>query len=489
MRNRIFSNGRPGWRVSRERRMPASPPPQPGVAIVPGRPYGSGVDDATLDAIVARIGGASIHDNDLWGPNADQLHLLHEAMAAGEVNAHLIGHETRATLADLYREVEHALVHAQDVEQRAFADTDEHTLAAVEREELGQRIKDEGLAFPHWIAHSLLYALALLGLVFGDLTFIATAFQIFGLSDAQLFGFIPFSDPLHVAASASVGALVVLAHVAGKRLREVGHDVDRRRRASDPNVRERLPAPSWFSAVIAFACIAGAGGLLTGIAMVRVGYLAATGVNAQAWSFALIQAGVFLAALALAIGHAHPHGREWIDLSRRTARAAKQMLASSAAHAETVGRVNALIDQGNAILAQAGHHLGASTADVARQIARIGWMMPLYQPEPVSENRLLPDALPQPEELSRPETAAFLIGITGLPVISRVSTDRVTQHREKARALIERLRMARVKTRWPDDAEPDESAPGSPRPEAGSELIGLTAPPATAAATNGGGPA
>jgi hypothetical protein len=456
----------------------------------PGRRYGSGYDDATVDAMAARAGGGSLNDNDIWGSNADQTRPLDELNAGHEVNAHLIGHGLRGELVEVYDELDYAVPAAQDAESQAKENIDDHTIAKVEQEECRQKIKQEGLAFPHWIAHSVLYVLALLGLVVGDLAFIAVAYQLFGLSDERLLPFLPLSDELHLGASASVGALVVLAHVAGKRIREVMHDINRRRKAPDVATRQALPEPSRVSMAIAAICIVAGVVLLGGIADIRTGYLGEKGVDARALAFACIQFGIFMAALALAIAHAHPYGREWVDLGRRVRDAAKQMQASVALHVAAVGRVDGLIDRGNAILAQAGHHLGASRQDVVRQGARFAWVAQLHYPEPVSEHTLLPDSLPQPKELSQAQAAEFLIGITGLPEIKRMSTDPVTQHREQARALIERLRRAWIDQTWPEAKEPDaETGTGQGKTviEVESEQVTVKTPPEGAAEENGGG--
>jgi hypothetical protein len=459
--------------------------------------YGSGSSDAEVDAMARRAGEGSLNDNEIWGPNAEQTRPLEEINGAHDVNASIIGHEVRDALADVYDEVDEAVPIAKQTEGTAKRDIDEHANAAVEQESLRQEIKAEGLGFPHWVAHALLYALALAGLVLGDMAFNATAYELFGLSDAKLFGFIPYTDDLHVGAAASVAALVILAHVAGKHIGEVMHDLNRRRKAADREARQKLPPPSHVSIAIAAICIAAALILLDGIASIRSGFLRQQRIDAQALSFACIQAGIFAAALALAISHAHPRGRQWIDVSRRVRRFYKDMERSIAAHGAAVARVNSLIDRGNAILAQAGHHLRASRGNAIRQGARFAWVSQLHYPEPVSQNLLLPDSLPKPADMTKAETAEFLIGITGLPAIARMSTDAVIEHREQARAQLERVRRVWVDGAWPAAPEtPDaEDPPAAEKadPAKTATTVGVsgattafTAPPAAVIRSNGG---
>ena len=460
--------------------------------------YGSGTSDSEVDAMARRAGEGSLNDNEVWGENADQSRPLEEINGGHEVNASIIGHELREALADVYDELDSAVPLARQAEGTAKRDIDEHTTAAVEQESLRQKIKGEGLGFPHWVAHSLLYALALAGLVLGDMAFNATAYQLFGLSDAELFGFIPYTDDLHVGAAASVAALVILAHVAGKHIGEVMHDLNRRRKAAtDREALRKLPAPSRVSMAIAGVGVAAALVLLDGIASVRSGFLHQQRIDAQALPFACIQAGIFAAALALAISHAHPHGRQWIDVSRRVRRFYGDMERSIAAHGAAVAQVNSLIDRGNAIVAQAGHHLRASRENVIRQGARFAWVAQLHYPEPVSQHLLLPDSLPKPADMGKAEIAEFLIGITGVPSIERMTTDAVIQHREEARALLERVRAVWIGSAWPAasatlDAETTAGAERADRGETKTTILlpgptaTVTAPPSAVIGGNGG---
>jgi hypothetical protein len=468
----------------RRRGRPRSSPEVPLTTTNRGHDFVANFDDHEVDQNAATTGEASMVDPAVMGPNAGDVWPLREFGAALGVEAHLIGHQLRLGLATLYERLARLVTDAGEKEIAAKEAIDDHVDKAVKQEELSQKIREEGLGFPHWAAHSLLYVLALLGLVVGDLAFIAVAYQMFGLSDAGILG-IPYSDELHLAASASVGGLVVLAHLAGKQIRGVLHTLDRRRRAGEAE-RELLPRVSGAAVFIAGVWVLGAVGILAGISVIRAAYLEANGTDAQPWPFAAIQGGIFLAALGLAIAHAHPYGREWVDIGRHATRTRKLMVAACGANADAVAAVNSVIDRGNAMIAAAGHHLGAARHDVIRQCFRWAWGVLRSLPEPVADARLLPQELPLPAEQTDAEAAAFLVGITGLPQVRRMTTDEVTAHREAGRRRIERMREV------PSAAAtmPGESA-RSGRPLAPSAGLHSSAASEAAsgngASTNGGG--
>lgn len=403
-----------------------------------GRDFIGGFTDAEVDENARKTGEASMLDPNYMGPNASDVWSLQEFVAALGVEANLIGHNMRSALASLYAGLEEAVTAVGEKKAAAKEAIDDHFDKAEKREDLSQKIKAEGLGFPHWVAHSLLYALALLGLVLGDLTFISVAYQLFGFSDARVFG-IPYTDELHLAASTSVGGLVVLAHFAGKEIRGLTHTLARRRAAREEE-RESLPLISGPSVAMAVAYIIGAAAILAAISVIRADYLKALRTPVESLPFVAIQGGVFLAALGLAIGHAHPYGRQWVDIGRHATRTRKLMIMACAANAEAVAKVNATIDRGNAIIAGAGHHFGAARHNVIRQCFRWAWGVLKSVPEPVADERLLPKQLPLPAERSDAEVASFLVGITGLPKVERMTTDEVTAHREAGRLRIEKMR-------------------------------------------------
>jgi hypothetical protein len=467
----------------RHRGRPPTSPEVPLTTANRGHDFVANFDDDEVDQNAATTGGASMVDPAVMGPNASDVWPLREFGAALGVEAHLIGHQLRLGLATLYEGLARLVTDASEKNIAAKEAIDDHFDKAAKQEELSQRIKAEGLGFPHWVAHSLLYALALLGLVVGDLAFIAVAYQMFGLSDAAILG-VPYADELHLAASASVGGLVVLAHLAGKQIRGVLHTLDRRHRAGKVE-RELLPRVSYAAVIIAAVCVLGAITMLAGISVIRAAYLEANGTDAQPLPFAAIQGGVFLAALGLAIAHAHPYGRGWVDIGRHANRTRNLMVAACGENADAVAAVNSVIDRGNAMIAAAGHHLGAARHDVIRQCFRWAWGVLRSLPEPVADARLLPQELPLPAEQTDAEAATFLVGITGLPQVMRMTTDEVTAHREAGRRRIERMREV------PSAATMPGKSGRSGRPPAPSAGLHSSAASDAAsgngASTNGGG--
>jgi hypothetical protein len=323
-----------------------------------------------------------------------------------------------------------------------------------------QESRDEGLQVPSDRGNGW-YVASLTALMLGDLAFIAVAFQLFGLSDRLLFGFVPYTDELHIGAAASVFALLVLAHFAGIRFREVLHQVDRRRRADDSAL---LPSPSWVSAGVGAAYVVFAVALLGGVSAVRADYLAQMGVDAKTLSFAAIQLGVFAAALALSIAHAHPFAAEYKRAATAESDAEERVDRARQQHVELVARFNGFIDESDALIAQAGLHARLSARDTIRQAYLYMRRVQLSQPELTTE-QLFPEDVPQPEHPDDAGLRAELLGLTGLPELERLDTAAVLQRRKELRDELVARRAAR---RMP------------------AELVIPAAPPAQAIPTNGG---
>jgi hypothetical protein len=441
------------------------------LSVSAGRVYGSGYGDADVEAFALEDGVAGAQDPALWGENAeDNVRVIEMINASHDAAAGLTGHAFRGEVLGVHRALEHIAVDASAAEQQALDDTDTDAEARRETEDLRLRMKLEGLQPPHEHA-SRMYILGLVALVLGDLTMIAVAFNVLGLSDSLVLGFLPFTS-LDIAASTAVLSLLVLAHFAGKYAREVLHDVDRRRKTIDPEARKLLPPPSRIWLRIAVGLVVMAGGLLSGVSVVRSEYFAQAGTHSAAWPFALIQVGVFAAALALSLNHAHPYGREWSDTSRRMREAGERMLASCAVHAELVARCNGLIDEADALRAQAGKQVTVSLSDASRQGELYARRVQLSQPEPVSE-RLFPEQLPKRDDREDQELERHLIGIAPLPEFERLNTDRVTSRREECRSELAALRKTAISATavgaasgWGSKGDPEPIAPGAVSPEA-----------------------
>jgi hypothetical protein len=473
-----FRRSAPPW--GDERARPGTAPPAgqgTGVALETGRSYGSGYDDASVERMAAEDGHAAIHDRSIWGDNTDP-RVIHMMNAAADANRGLIAHAFRQAILGIFCQLEETGPQAAALEQQALADSDAEALAEQKQEHTRQQMEREGHVPPHWIGYLLVPIGLLLALVFGDLAPLAMGFQVFGLSDAAILG-IPLLDELHLAASASVFALMLLAHFAADDLRGVLHDLDRRRLAEGTSGPP--PAVSWWAVGKAICWIACAIALMVGMVMIRATYLAAQGEPSQSGSFLAIQVGIFAAALAASLAHAHPYGRTWRTLCHCTRDAARRAAASCALHLEVVARHNALLDTAETLLAQAGHHVDVSVADTVRQGQAYARRVQLSQPEPVVE-RLFPKQLPAPRSLVGDALRTSLVGLTHLPQFTRLDTGAVNERRAQHRAELERLRasagMPPTAPAQPADASAEGSTPEQPLP---------TPPEPAAASTNGSG--
>ena len=121
------------------------------------REYGANYSNESVAEIGQEDGNASLNDSGVWGANAKKVWAVRMLRRGHRVNMHLIGHQLRDALLDVYRLLDHALPRTQDAEQQALDAVDERTMTAIEKENKRQEIKAEGLAFPHWLAHSALY--------------------------------------------------------------------------------------------------------------------------------------------------------------------------------------------------------------------------------------------------------------------------------------------------------------------------------------------
>jgi len=462
----------------RARRRATVPPASPSVSA--GRPYGTGYSDQDIEALAAEDGAASVHDPSMWGPNAENVRVPNAINAAHAANAGLVGYDYRGRAAQLASELEHAQENARSAEQQALDDIEEDAEARQAFLELVRRVRGEGLELPHRHA-TRWYWLALVGFVLGDLTMISVAFQLMGLSDRLILGFIPFTSAVDIAASTSVFALLVLAHCAGGYLRGVLHDLERHRTTTDQAVRATLPKPSGVSLLLAGVLATVGAAELGGLSLVRAAFLSANHVRPEVWAFALIQTGVFVGALALSINHAHPYGRQLADVSRRASETTARMLSSCAAHARMVAFANELVHSLDAVLAQAGHHLAVSEADAIRQGQIYARRVQLSQPEPVSE-LLLAKSLPAPVAPAGTDAVAKLLaGVVERPKFKLLSTEQVNNRREQVR---EQLTEMRTRQGPGPSSEPvDKGASSEGRRGSRSKA---RKPPSSSVATNGG---
>lgn len=417
-----------------------------GVRVTGGKEYRGGYDDAAVEAMAVEDGNNALHDEATWGKNtaARVIQMLNAAVA---VLGHLVGHEFRQEALPLELELERAYPEAGSTEQDAFDDIEDEGEARREESQVAIKTRKEGLTRPQR-GDVLRYVGKLGTLVVGDLVFIAVAFEVFGLGDELLLGFIPFSSELYFAALSSVLALLFLAHHGGEELKLISHTNRRRREAP----KEEVPAVGIGTRIYAGVWIAGAALVLGGISVVRETYLVERGTDAHTEVFVAIQSGAFLAALAISISHAHPYARDWARVTHWVNRAVRRSRRSAARHVELVGYVNGLLDRRLALLAIAAQHARLGETDAARQALLYVRRVQLSQPEPVGE-RLFPAELPQPTHIEDEELEELIRGISDQPEFERLSTDAVTERRERLRVEIAALRKGADGTEWPTSAQ------------------------------------
>lgn len=457
-----------------------------GLSVAGGRGYGSGYSDKSVEDFAIQDGNASIHDDGVWGQNADHNRVVDILHAAHRVLLGLIAYTFRRDALQVHEELEQVAPQASEAEQTALDAVDEHGEAQYEQERLRQQNKDEELQQPSDHPMRSLVGFGLIVLL-ADLGFLSTANQLFGLSDRLVLG-IPYTDELHLSAFGSILALLVLAHFAGTRIREVLHAVMRRMKETVPVKKAELPEPDLVSLGVALGAIGFGVLLLMGTSAVRSDFLAARGVDAQSGAFFEIQLGILMAATAFSIAHAHPYGRAWAASQRRVRDAVALMNGCVAVHADLVGHNNRLIDRDGALLAQAGHHAGISTADVERQAPLYMRRVQLSQPEPVTK-RLFDKTTPKPTEYLDKKLLAFLTGITALPTFTRLDTVRVNQRREQHREALQSLREQarkplRPRQEFNHQLTPSEKKDSKVDIDAAARS---TKPPAEAVTGNGGG--
>ena len=444
-----------------------SPGASAGVRVTGGKEYRGGYSDAAVEGMAVEDGNASIHDESVWGENTEPrvIQLLHSTV---DVLRHLVGHAFREEALPLEVELEREIPDANGAEQEALDDIEDEEEARREESRVGKKTREEGLSRPQ--REDVRRYVAKLGaLVLGDLVFIAVAFQVFGLSDKLLLGFIPFSSELYFAALSSVLALLFLAHHGGEELKLISHTNHRRR----DTPKGEIPAPGIGTRIYAGVWIAGGALVLGGISVVRETYLVDKGVDAHTEVFVAIQAGAFLAALAISISHAHPYAREWARVTHWVRRTVQQSRRSAARHALLVSHVNGLIDRRLALLAMAAQHARLGETDAARQALIYMRRTQLSQPEPVGE-RLFPADLPALRPPRDKDLEGMIRGIAEQPRFERLSTDAVTGRRGELRQTIAALR---------ERDDPDRNGAGRTR----SAQLQLDAGLTRAAVVNGSG--
>ena len=436
--------------------IPTSTPTTMSLAKSPGNQLVGGYNDSTLTVFAGEDGEAAVHNPAVSGDN--EPHLVDAVNAAHDTTGALIGHGFRESVQKIDQGLELAVVTAASQEDDVLDAIDTFESEAVDLAELQAEAKAAGVGRPSHVIH-VWVTLCLIALVFGDQPVIAKSFEPFHLSDAPLIPGVHLTDELHLAALAATAALLILSHLAGKKLRYLAHACNRRRLVPQAE-RAALPRPSAFDAVIFAACLVAAAVLLVGLGDLRVDYLRSQGEPASRTPFFLVNIGILAAAIGVGFHFASPFGRRIADAEKLVKKAKADVDEKTAGLVSTSGRANGQIDERDACLAQAGHHVGASAGNARRQGSLIARQVLLSKPEPSTE-RLFLEQLAQPALLHGHALAESIVGITDLPSFERLTLDRVNERREQVR---DRLRAIR----YPDAAQ--RTAPEEP--EAAEALHG-----------------
>jgi hypothetical protein len=406
---------------------PTAPPPA--LNFGTGKAYTSGWSDPLLEQLAGEDGQAGTHNPSIWGENGCA-RLINAVNEAHGVNSALIGHHYRADLQWLDSALEIKWPSAILVHETAQDRLDAWEVAAQDKAALEDEIKEDGFSLPHW-RRLLFLATGLFGLLFGDLPIVAKSFELFHLSDKPIIPGFHLTDELHMAGLASVTALIILAHVSGHGLREIAHAFNWRRLAPKDQ-RSSLPRPSGFSAATVVVCLGFGLLLLQGLSVIRVDYLRSVHQQGNTTAFFDLNLGILSAAVALGFFHANLYGRRWADATRIEAKAHRLLVQSEGEYAASAGEFNGLLDQRDTVVAQAGHHIGASEQDTLRQIELITRRTVLSQPEPTTE-RLFPDDLPRPVHLEGAGLRVFLRGVAAEPTFPRLDVGSLVKRRQKVR--------------------------------------------------------
>lgn len=430
-------------------------PPTPsgaGLAKSAGRDYPGGYPDEAVDILATEDGTAAVHNSDNWGDNThpvvfDMLDEGHGTQRA------LIAHELREVLQQTFARIETKLPALASAVTDAKDASNKWLAAQVDSLELAQRLHTLGLDRPD--PRALAKSLILLAALFvGDWALISVSFQILGLSDTPWVPPFAMTDDLHLAALASVAALVILAHGVGARLRAIEHAFTQRHRTKDAAARSALPGVSWFDILILGVFLALAVTVVVGVGAIRIDYLAAQGVPVQGAPFIGIQLAVLGAAVALTFHYTHPLARKVQEVDKKEKSTAVAYTGCSESVIGLAGAINTDVDLVGTLQAQAGHHTHADRANAQRQQRAYQRRTILSQPE-MTTTRLFPAALPVIADLSDADLLRVLVGIQALPEFTKASTAEMVEHHEKSvaavRTLADRFAQARLADLLPEE--------------------------------------
>ena len=404
--------------------------PRPAFTQRTSQAYVGHVPREVLDRQAEADGAAEIHNPERFGSNTAPRRLI-ALSAAHDTNSALIGHELRGDLQNQVGELEVTVLPAALAEQDALDDLEEWGAKALRKAELARRMRSERLGAPQrWVAVGLVAVVLLL--VPGDLPIIAKSFEQFDLSDQPMAFGLHLTDELHLAALASVAALLLLAHFAGTQAKSFSHVLAVRREARRQQASSAAPEIPIPTAVSAVAALVVALIVLQGLSVLRADFLATQGVPTSQTAFLQLNIGVLAAATITSYLHTHPLAKLWSQVVAEETAAAREMKRSQTTYEELAGKANSGIAQLDTLIAQAGHHVQASESNTRHAAENLVARELLALPEPVHE-RLYPDELPRPAQPAPDQLLAQLLGLTAIPTYSRFDIHNLIARRQELR--------------------------------------------------------
>lgn len=451
--------------------LPSAPtPPAAAGRLATGRgeDYNTGLTALDVEKAATEDGQAGVLDPALVGQNS-HMHAGDLLVGGHEAATSVIGHQLRYGVLGVVDRLNAEQPWVDAAGRRALAAIAEF-LSAGRRLALHEaRMLAAGLPLPTR-KDFLVLAASLLALFVGDWALIAMGFQLFGLSDTPWIPGIGFTDDLHLAAVSSVAFLVVLGDKAGDQLRRIQHPLELRRKAPKA-ARSQLPWPAPFDGFWLLVCLGvGVTGLYA-LSAIRASYLVDLGVDPNSAAFFWIQAAIFTAAVALGYAHANPDAKMYRSLKAKHEVADAGMGGAVTEYVDSVGSFNAGIDQLDAIVAAAGHHVDADGANTDGQLARYKRRYLLAQLEPAQDALFGEGAHELTRQYRDGELLARLAGVTALPRFTKLSASTVLGAQatavEKLSALRARLDQREIDALGlPDLEEPEPAAqPATERPD------------------------
>jgi len=338
-----------------------------------------------------------------WGENTEP-RVIEAVIESGQVSEAMVRHGLHSLLSQIEARLERLRARFGALKNSALLAADSYLAARKRKEEMVERCEREGLTLPlHSLRRRTLEVLGLMLLGVGDLIFVSSAFQIFGLSAKPVFWHL---NELQLAALSIVTVLLVVTRVAGHEARRLAHGfVNVEDEKADASRRARRRASTAFL----LACATSLGLGTYGLTVVREVFFRDSSVAAPESMFYLIQVSVVLGAIMMSYTMAHPLDDEWRSVSWH---ARKEQLSHSIARfraGRLAGLHNGLLrERASYILTHEDWSL-ALAAECRRLVILAARAYLAGQPEPVTEH-LIAELPPVPVPFLVAETGAQLEG-------------------------------------------------------------------------------